>query len=261
MNPAPTKYWPLSAQGDKFESMSIESQSVVIIGGSSGIGLAIAKEAVDAGADVTIAGRSQNKLDQARQAIAGDVTALTVDVSDEQSLKNFFKQIGGLDHLIVTGASVKTGPWHEFSVADARASMDSKFWGQYMAAHYAQIRPQGSITFFSGILSRRPSAGQASLAAINGAVDALGRALAVELAPVRVNVISPGLTDTPAHAGMPDDARKRMFAAAAKHSLVGRVGRPEDVASLALELMCNHFMTGVIVDVDGGGLLAGCKHC
>ena len=105
-------------------------------------------------------------------------------------------------------------------------------------------------------MSRRPSAGLASLAAINAAVEALGRALAVELAPVRVNVVSPGTTDTPAYAEMPDDARMGMFAAAAKRSLVGRVGRPEDIASLALELMCNSFMTGVVVDIDGGGLLA-----
>ena len=237
--------------------MSLEAQSVVIIGGSSGMGLAIAKEAVDAGADVTIAGRSQAKLDQARQAIAGDVATCTVDLSDEQSVKRLFSQIGSLDHFVVTGSSVKTGPLRELPLADARASMDNKFWGQYLAARYAQIRPKGSITLFSGILSRRPSAGLAGLAAINAAVEALGRALAVELAPIRVNVVSPGLTDTPAYAGMPDDARRGMFAAAAKRLLVGRIGRPEDIASLVLELMCNSFMTGVVVDVDGGGLLAG----
>ena len=220
------------------------------------MGLAIAKEAVDRGADVTVAGRSQAKLDDARQAIAGDVATSTVDVSDEESVKRLFSQIGSFDHLVVTGSSVRTGPLRELSLADARASMDSKFWGQYMAARYAQIRPKGSITLFSGILSRRPSAGLASLAAINAAVEALGRALAVELAPVRVNVVSPGTTDTPAYAEMPDAARMGMFAAAAKRSLVGRVGRPEDIASLALELMCNSFITGVVVDVDGGGLLA-----
>ena len=106
-------------------------------------------------------------------------------------------------------------------------------------------------------MSRRPSAELSSLAAINAAVEALGRALAVELVPIRVNVVSPGLIDTPAYGGMPDEARKGMFAAVAKRSLVGRVGKPEDIASLAMELMCNGFMTGVVVDVDGGGLLAG----
>jgi NAD(P)-dependent dehydrogenase (short-subunit alcohol dehydrogenase family) len=236
--------------------VSIEAQSIVIIGGSSGIGLAIAKEAVDAGADVTIAGRSQAKLDEARQATAGDAATRTVDISDEQSVKRLFSQIGSFDHLAVTGSSVKTGPFRELALADGRASMDSKFWGQYMAARYAQIRPEGSITLFSGILSRRPSAGSASLAAINAAVEGLGRALAVELAPIRVNVVSPGMTDTPAYAGMPDDARTGMFAVAAGRSLVGRIGRAEDIAALALELMCNCFMTGVVVDVDGGGFLA-----
>lgn len=237
--------------------MSLEAQSIVIIGGSSGMGLAIAKEAVDAGAHVMIAGRSQAKLDEACEAIAGDVATRTVDLSDEHSVKRLFSQMGSFDHLVVTGSSIKTGPLRELSLTDARALMDSKFWGQYVAARYAQIRPKGSITLFSGILSRRPSAGLAGLAAINAAVEALGRALALELSPIRVNVVSPGLIDTPAYGAMLDDARKGMFAAVAKRSLVGRVGEPEDVASLALELMCNGFMTGVVVDVDGGGLLAG----
>jgi NAD(P)-dependent dehydrogenase (short-subunit alcohol dehydrogenase family) len=253
-----TKYWPTQVRGAKDSTtMSIEAQLVVIIGGSSGIGLAIAKGAVDAGADVTIAGRSQSKLEQARLAISGDVTTRSLDISDEQSLQGFFSQTGPIDHLVITGGSVKTGSFHAYSLAEARACMDCKFWGQYMAAHYARIRPKGSLTLLSGILSRRPSAGVAALAAINAAVEALGRALAIELAPIRVNVISPGLTNTPAYAAMPDDARRGMFAVAAKRSLVGRVGRPEDIASLALELMCNSFVTGVVVDVDGGAMLAG----
>jgi NAD(P)-dependent dehydrogenase (short-subunit alcohol dehydrogenase family) len=235
--------------------MGIENESVVIIGGSSGMGLAIAKEAADAGAAVTIAGRSQSKLDEASRAIAGDVTTYIVDLSDEGSVMKLFRSIGSFDHLVISGSSVKTGQLRELSIADARASMDSKFWGAYMAARYAPIRPKGSITFFSGILSRRPSPGLASLAAINAAVEALGRALALELAPIRVNVVSPGLTDTPAYATMPDDARKEMFAAVAKRLPVGRVGRPDDIASLTLELMRNSFLTGLVVDVDGGAML------
>jgi NAD(P)-dependent dehydrogenase (short-subunit alcohol dehydrogenase family) len=235
--------------------MGIENESVVIIGGSSGMGLAIAKEAADAGAAVTIAGRSQSKLDEASRAIAGDVTTYIVDLSDEGSVMKLFQSIGSFDHLVISGSSVKTGQLRELSIADARASMDSKFWGAYMAARYAQIRPKGSITFFSGILSRRPSPGLASLAAINAAVEALGRALALELAPIRVNVVSPSLTDTPAYATMPGDARKEMFAAVAKRLPVGRVGRPEDIASLTLELMRNSFLTGIVVDVDGGAML------
>jgi NAD(P)-dependent dehydrogenase (short-subunit alcohol dehydrogenase family) len=235
--------------------MGIENESVVIIGGSSGMGLAIAKEAADSGAAVIIAGRSQGKLDEAIRVIAGDVATYIVDLSDEGSVMKLFQSIGSFDHLVITGSSVKTGQLRELSLADARASMNSKFWGAYMAARYAQIRPKGSITFFSGILSRRPSSGLASLAAINAAVEALGRALALELAPIRVNVVSPGLTDTPAYATMPDDARKGMFAAVAKRLPIGRVGRPEDIASLTLELMRNSFLTGLVVDVDGGAML------
>ena len=235
--------------------MGIENESVVIIGGSSGMGLAIAKEAADSGAAVIIAGRSQGKLDEAIRVIAGDVATYIVDLSDEGSVMKLFQSIGSFDHLVITGSSVKTGQLRELSLADARASMDSKFWGAYMATRYARIRPKGSITLFSGILSRRPSPGLASLAAINAAVEALGRALALELAPIRVNVVSPGLTDTPAYATMPDDARKGMFAAVAKRLPAGRVGKPEDIASLTLELMRNSFLTGLVVDVDGGAML------
>ena len=235
--------------------MGIENESVVIVGGSSGMGLAIAKEAADAGAAVIIAGRSQGKLDEASRVIAGDVASYIVDLSDEGSVMKLFQSTGSFDHLVITGSSVKTGQLRELSLADARASMDSKFWGAYMAAGYAQIRPKGSITLFSGILSRRPSPGLASLAAINAAVEALGRALALELAPIRVNAVSPGRTDTPAYATMPDDARNGMFAAAAKRLPVGRVGKPEDIASLTLELMRNSFLTGLVIDVDGGAML------
>jgi NAD(P)-dependent dehydrogenase (short-subunit alcohol dehydrogenase family) len=135
--------------------------------------------------------------------------------------------------------------------------MDSKFFGPYLAVKEAPISPQGSIILFSGILSRRPDKGSPILAAINAAVETLGRALAVELAPVRVNVISPGMTrDTGAYLGMPDQARADMFSAVAQSLPVKRVGRPADIASVAVELMSNSFITGSVIDVDGGGLLS-----
>jgi len=138
--------------------MSIEAQSVVIIGGSSGIGLAIAKEAVDAGAEVTIAGRSQNRLDEARRAIAGDIAVRTVDLSNERSVRELFAQTGELDHLVITGGSVKTGPLRELAFNEARAGMDEKFWGQYLAARYAKVRSPSSPVF-SVVVRRRERRG------------------------------------------------------------------------------------------------------
>jgi NAD(P)-dependent dehydrogenase (short-subunit alcohol dehydrogenase family) len=157
--------------------------------------------------------RSQgaHKADWTRRVkrLPGILPSRTVDLSDEDSVKRLFSQTGSFDHLVVAGSSVETGPFRELSLADARASVDSKFWGQYGAARYAQIRPKGSIiTLFSGILSRGPAAGLASLAAINAAVEALGQALAFEVAHIRVSVVSPDPTGTPAYAGMPDDARE-----------------------------------------------------
>jgi NAD(P)-dependent dehydrogenase (short-subunit alcohol dehydrogenase family) len=135
--------------------------------------------------------------------------------------------------------------------------MDSKFFGPYLAVKEARLNPRGSIILFSGILSRRPDKGAPILAAVNAAVETLGKALAVELAPVRVNVISPGMTqDTGAYLAMPDQAREAMFKGVAQSLPVKRVGLPADIASVAIELMSNSFITGTVIDVDGGGLLS-----
>ena len=133
--------------------------------------------------------------------------------------------------------------------------MDSKFWGPYRAIKAAQMQPTGSITLFSGVLSRKPSPDMVAVAAINAAVEGLGRALAVELAPVRVNVISPGLVKTAAYDGMSDEQREGIYQTAAAHLPVRRVGEPEDIADMALQIMTNPYLTGAVLDIDGGSLL------
>ena len=237
--------------------MSLSDKKVLVIGGSSGMGLAIAAASAQAGAKVLIAGRSEVRLKEAAASIESSVKWQAVDFTDETSVESLFASVGPIDHLVIPGSAVKTGPLNELSIADAKSSMDNKFFGPYRAVKYAQVNPQGSIILFSGILSRRPDKGSPILAAINSAVETLGKALAVELAPVRVNVISPGMTrDTGAYLGMPDQAREEMFAAVAESLPVKRVGRPADIASVAIELMSNGFITGAVIDVDGGGLLS-----
>lgn len=235
--------------------MSLENKKIAIIGGTSGMGLATAKTAIAAGAEVIIASRSQEKLTAAQQEIGGTVKAQSIDLMQEDSIREFFQAIGAIDHLVVSGSSVKSGSLQELSIADAQRSMASKFWGPYLAAKYAQINPGGSIVLFSGILSRKPSPGMAIVSAINAAVEGLGRALAVELAPIRVNVVSPGLVATPAYEGMPPDQREGMFQSAASHLPVGRIGNSEDLAATVIHLMENGYMTGAVVDVDGGSLV------
>jgi NAD(P)-dependent dehydrogenase (short-subunit alcohol dehydrogenase family) len=237
--------------------MRLIDKKVLVIGGGSGMGLAIAEEAVREGAEVVIAGRSEDKLKTACEKIGAEVRRHPVDFTDAASVKSLFSAVGPVDHLVVPGSAVKTGPLKELPLTDAKSSMDSKFFGPYLAVKEAGINPGGSVILFSGILSRRPDKGSPILAAINSAVETLGKALAVELAPIRVNVISPGMTrDTGAYLSMPEQAREEMFANVARSLPVKRVGRPSDIATVAVELMANSFITGAVMDVDGGGLLS-----
>jgi NAD(P)-dependent dehydrogenase (short-subunit alcohol dehydrogenase family) len=237
--------------------MRLKDKKVLIIGGSSGMGLAIAEAADREGARVIIASRSEARLKAACEKIGAEVRRHPVDFTDAAAVKSFFSAVGPVDHLAIPGSAVKTGPFKELALADAKSSMDSKFFGPYLAVKEAGINRGGSVVLFSGILSRRPDKGSPILAAVNSAVEALGKALAVELAPIRVNVISPGMTrDTGAYLGMPQEAREEMFANVARSLPVKRVGRPSDIASVAVELMTNSFITGAVLDVDGGGLLS-----
>jgi len=237
--------------------MRLRDKKVLIIGGSSGMGFAIADAADREGARVIIASRSEAKLKAACEKIGMDVQRHRVDFTDAASVKSLFSAVGPVDHLAIPGSAVKTGPFKALPLADAKSSMDSKFFGPYLAVKEAAINPGGSVVLFSGILSRRPDKGSPILAAVNSAVEALGKALAVALAPIRVNVISPGMTrDTGAYLGMSRDRREEMFADVARSLPVKRVGRPEDIASVAVELMTNSFITGAVIDIDGGGLLS-----
>ena len=232
----------------------MKNQVVAVIGGTSGMGLAVAKLASERGARVIVGSRSQEKVSAAASDIGCE--GRVVDAMNEESVREFFAATGTLDHLVVSGSAVKSGTLAELPLADAEFTFRSKFFGPYLCAKHARIQPAGSITLFSGILSRRPGHNDSILAPVNAAVEALGRALARDLAPVRVNTLSPGMTrDTGAYLGMPESAREGMFASIAKNLPVGRVGTPADIAEAALLLMTNPFITGVTLDVDGGGLL------
>ena len=237
--------------------MRFQGQRIVIIGGSSGIGLATAKMAAAEGATVVIGGRSEEKLRQAKGQMRRDVEAFSVNVTDEISVKNFFDKAGEFNHLTTPGSEGVMGPFLELDTKAARAAFDSKFWGQYYAAKYGapRMRPEGSITFFAGVWSQRPVPGSSVITAINSAIEGLSRSLALELAPIRVNSISPGITDTPIYSQMPTDQREAMFKKTAASLPVKRIGRPEEIAEAVLFLMSNGYTTGSTLFVDGGGLI------
>ncbi|MCK9375727.1 MAG: SDR family oxidoreductase [Syntrophobacterales bacterium] len=235
--------------------MLLTGKRIVIIGGSSGMGLATAKAAVAAGARVVIASRSREKLEKALREIGDDTEALTLDIRDEAALRGFFKKVGAFDHLTTPGNEAAGGPFLTRETAAVRADFDSKFWGQYLAAKYGApfIRPGGSMVFFAGIYSQRPSPGVSGVAAINSALEGLARGLAVELAPIRVNAVSPGLVDnTPIFDAMPKDVRDEMFQHYAAATPLNRAGQPEEIAQTVLYLMTNTLTTGTTLYVDGG---------
>ncbi len=237
--------------------MRFAGQKIVIIGGSSGMGLATAKAAAAEEAQVIIASRSEEKLRQAQAQIKGSVEAIAVNVMDEGSVKSFFDRVGKFDHLTTPGSEAAMGLFLELDTKTARAAFDSKFWGQYHAAKYGapNIRPSGSITFFAGIWSQRPVLGGSVITAINSAIEGLGRALAIELAPIRVNVVSPGIVNTPIYARMALDKKEAMFKEVAASIPAKRIGKPEEIAQTVLYLMSNGYTTGSTLYVDGGTTL------
>jgi len=233
--------------------MLLAGKKVVVVGGSSGIGLATAELAKSEGADVVIASRNADRLKVVADKLGA--TAIPTDVTSDQSVTDLFRKCGPVDHVVVTAAQLKTGPFKTVSMDDVRATMEGKFWGAWRVARAAEIRAGGSLTLVSGFLSIRPRPAAAIVGAANGALESLARSLALELAPVRVNCVSPGIIDTPIRAAMPEAARRDMLAKAAAALPVGRVGVGKDIARQILTFMTVGFATGSIVYLDGGGLV------
>jgi NAD(P)-dependent dehydrogenase (short-subunit alcohol dehydrogenase family) len=234
----------------------LKDARVLVVGGSSGIGFAVAAQIATAGAAVTIASRSKAKLEAARGTLGQSVEAVELDTADGAAVEHFFAAGAPWDHIVVSAAQTPSGPVRSLPLADAMTAMDSKFWGAYRIARAARIKGSGSLTLVSGFLSVRPSAAAVLQGAINAALEALARGLALELAPVRVNAVSPGLIDTPLWSRLSDDKRDAMFAGAAQRLPAGRVGRPEDIANAVMFLLTTPFATGSTVRVDGGGAIA-----
>src|ERR1700750_2144188 len=233
--------------------MQLAGKKVVVVGGSSGIGLSTAELAHREGADVIIASRSAAKLDPIAERL--NAIAIPADVTNEESVANLFKSCGPVDHVVVTAAQLRTGPFQTVAMDDVRSTMESKLWGAWRVARAAQFRPGGSLTLVSGFLSVRPRPNSAIVGVVNGALESLAKALALELAPVRVNCVSPGIIDTPIRAAMPEEARRDMLAKTAAALPVGRVGLGDDIARQIVGFMANGFATGSIVYIDGGALV------
>ncbi|WP_208948383.1 SDR family oxidoreductase [Segnochrobactrum spirostomi] len=239
--------------------MTMNGKQVVIIGGTSGIGLAVARSVVRQGGTPVVVSRQQSSVEAALLELGADARGHTVDVRDEAAVSALFARVGAFDHLVFTaGESLKLGAIADLPLDEARAFFDVRYWGAYTAAKYgaAHLRPGGSITFSSGIASARPpQAGWALGSSICAAMEGLTRALAIELKPLRVNIVSPGFVRTPLWSDIPEADREAMYSAAGERLPVGRVGLPEDLAAAYLFLMSQPFATGQTLVVDGGGML------
>lgn len=237
--------------------MSLTNATVVILGGSSGIGLATAKAARAEGAQVTITGRSAQRLQTARAELGEAVRTVVLDVADETGTRTFFQELAHLDHLFITAGTLVKDSRLAPESAVLRPAMDTRFWGALYAAKHGALKMNGSgsITFMSGTAAQRPLDGASVASASCGAVEAFARALAVDLAPIRVNTIQPGFVDTPLLDEVLGPQRAEILAAAAARLPVRRIGRPEEVADAVLFLMKNGYVTGITLTIDGGGLL------
>lgn len=231
----------------------LSGQKVVVFGGGSGAGLAAAKLLASKGAEVIVTGRSLDKMDAARKE---GLTAKAVDGKDVAAVQAFFAELGAFDHLVITAGQTNRGGSFVDNITDKsfRDTFDGKFWVQVNAAHAGArtIEKGGSITFFSGGANRRALKGMANIAAVNAAIDGIVPTLAVELAPTRVNAISPGTLRTTYWTGVPDDQLEAIFDRTAKALPAGRVGTPDDIANAVLFLVTTSFVTGTVLAVDGG---------
>ncbi|MGR6973822.1 SDR family oxidoreductase [Streptomyces cynarae] len=238
--------------------MGLRGQRIVVVGGTSGIGLAVAEGAAREGAEVVVASRRRESVDAALKRLPLGAEGRTLDATDEVAVRAFFERIGGFDHLVYTaGESLLMESFLKSDLPRAKRFLDTRLWGAYTAVKHGapSIRKGGSVVLTTGIAGQRPLPGTTVAASLCGAMESLTRALALELAPIRVNVVSPGVVHTELWRDMTEEDRRGLFESSAAALPVGRVGTPEDVAEAYLYLMRGGYSTGSVVVVDGGGLL------
>jgi NAD(P)-dependent dehydrogenase (short-subunit alcohol dehydrogenase family) len=237
---------------------SLNGKRIIILGGSSGIGLATAQAAANEGAHVIIVSGNQQRIDNALKELPEGSQGHAVDLSKEQNIKTFFDGIGQFDHLVYTaGENLVLHNISETNIEEAQQFFNVRYWGSLAAVKYASkyINKGGSINLTGGIASPRPGAGWGIAASICGAMEGFTRAMAVELAPIRVNQVSPGVIKTNLWNSMSDTDRESLYTNVGNALLLKRVGEAEDIAFTFIYMMKQQFGTGQVITVDGGALL------
>lgn len=238
--------------------MDLRGKRIIVVGAGSGIGRSVAVAASRAGASVILAGRKHDALEQTAALATGPTRISVIDAANEAEAEAFFGGTGAFDHLVSTISQGGTGPVGELRASDVQRAMNAKLWAPFFLVKHGKphIDAAGSFTFFSGIRGARPAPRSSITSLVNGGLEAFAKAMALELAPVRVNVISPGIVNSgPFWSALGDEARERMFSDFAQRSPARRVGLPDEQADAVLFAIANPFLTGAVIPVDGGALL------
>jgi NAD(P)-dependent dehydrogenase (short-subunit alcohol dehydrogenase family) len=235
----------------------MNGQRIVVIGGTSGLGRATAEAAAAAGADLVIVSSSRAAVDRTVAALPKGTEGYAVDVTDEAAVRAFFDQVGAFDHLVYTaGEALLNTSLAALDITAARRFFEIRYFGALTAAKYAvpEIRPGGSIVLTSGIASTRPQGGTVVVSGVLAAIEGMTRALAVELAPIRVNAVVPSIIRTELWNTLDDPGA--LYESVADSLPLGRIGEPTDVAEAYLYLLHNKHTTGTLLTIDGGALLS-----
>ncbi|RVT97939.1 SDR family oxidoreductase [Rhodovarius crocodyli] len=236
--------------------MTLTGKRIIVLGGSSGIGLAVAQAAAGQGATVVIASSRQARVDEALATLPAQAEGHALDLSDAAAVAGLFAGLGAFDHLVFTaGGPLKLGLLPDMRLDVALSYFGLRYFGALMAAKHGSphIRPGGSITFTSGLAATRPRAGWALGASICSAMEGLTRALAVELAPLRVNIVAPGIVRSPLWSDMTEADREALYRTTAETLPAGHAGETAEVAEAYLYAMRQTYGTGQVIAVDGGG--------
>ncbi|MEO1641443.1 MAG: SDR family oxidoreductase [Pseudomonadota bacterium] len=234
--------------------------TTAIIGGTSGIGLETARQLQSSGQDVAVFGRSDKKLANAFETLGGNVPSAAVDAGDYAALRAALSAVPSLDAIIVSvGAGAGNGTLDSLGVDGLQAGFAAKVWPVWNAIQCAKdlLPPEGALTIIGAARAHYAAADAVGAAAVHGSLAAMIPSLAVALAPIRVNLVAPGITDTPPWNGF-GDKKAAVFASFAEKTLLGRVGQPAEVAHAIVALTTNGYATGQVIRIDGGlGLSAG----
>jgi NAD(P)-dependent dehydrogenase (short-subunit alcohol dehydrogenase family) len=232
----------------------LSGQTVVVIGGSAGIGLETARRAQSEGADLILTGRDRDRLERAATSLGTSRTA-TFDATDSAALRSFFADVDGpVDHVMVTAGAPYYAPLFDMNFDKARMALQEHPMLMVGVARYSagKVRPGGSLLFMGGTGARHPAVGTGLSSAMTAALPALTASLAREIAPVRVNLIAAGFVDTPLSASLLGEHLEQRRAELRARLPIGRVVEPSDVAALAVHIMTNTALTGATYDIDGG---------